>query len=252
MIEDAMSTLLLIKTGDTLEPIKQTTGDFDRMFVHHLGGLANGIAVIEAHKGEELPSLREAGKVIITGSPHSVVHRETWADRLAAWIAEAVRADVPILGVCYGHQLLAHAIGGRVEVNPNGYEVGTIDVQLTEEGARDPLLGSVSGGRRVLEAHSTHRDSVILLPPGARILATTAKTPVQAFRVGARAWGVQFHPEFTSDIMRRYIEGRANVIEKEAKERGEDPGLAKKRAEDSVRDTPSGTELLRAFVERSF
>jgi GMP synthase (glutamine-hydrolysing) len=245
----AMKKLLLIKTGDTLASIKEAAGDFDRMFLDKLGELAKDVEVIEAHKGGVLPSADSPTGVIVTGSPHSVTLRESWADRLARWLADRADLDRPLLGVCYGHQLLAHAIGADVALNPKGYEVGTISVELTEHGASDPLIGRVAGGKASVLFHSTHQDAVMDLPSRARVLASTEKTEVQAFAVGRRVWGVQFHPEFTATIMRLYIEGRSAVIERDAKSRGEDPSVAKKRAESSVRETEAGGELLRLFVE---
>jgi GMP synthase (glutamine-hydrolysing) len=205
------------------------------------------------------------GAAIITGSPHSVTRREPWADALAKWTSRVVDEGRFLLGVCYGHQILAHAQGGTVAKNPNGYEVGTITVELSEEGASDPILGPlarVRGGagegagegaeRPTLDFHSTHQDAVVELPKGALLLASTLKTPVQAFRIGERAWGVQFHPEFTESVMRIYIERRLDVIRSDAKLRGADPRTEIERVERSVRATPHGRLLLRRFVEHAF
>jgi GMP synthase (glutamine-hydrolysing) len=160
-----------------------------------------------------------------------VTSREPWADRAASFLRDAVAANRWVLGVCYGHQLLAHALGGVVETNPNGYEAGTIRIELTQDGRADPLLSGAS------EFHSTHFDAVSVLPANARLLASTPKTRVQAFRAGERAWGVQFHPEFDEEIMRLYIEKRAASIAR----------LDEVRK--SVRATPQGPALLRRFVE---
>src|SRR5262245_52167177 len=116
--------LVLLKTGDTLDSVKQEVGDFDRMFLETIGG--EGVRVIEAHKNEALPALDSFDALLITGSPHSVTARDRWADDSAAFTKAAVEANKHVLGVCYGHQLMAHALGGEVIKNPSGYEVGTI------------------------------------------------------------------------------------------------------------------------------
>lgn len=241
---------VLLKTGDTLESIQAELGDFDRLFLAQLEGVDAELRVVQAHRDEPLPKAIDFDGLIITGSPHSVTARQPWADRAAALLREALAANKHIFGVCYGHQLLAHAIGGVVAKNPQGYEVGTIGVELTREGLADPLFGPIAraseGG---LYFNSTHSDAVMSLPDTARVLASTALTAVQAFAVGERAWGVQFHPELNERAMKLYVEGRVPLITSNAQARGVDPAVALDRARASVRATPAGRMLLRRFVE---
>ncbi|MCK6550746.1 glutamine amidotransferase [Myxococcota bacterium] len=241
--------LLVVKTGDALPSVRARYGDFDGMFLRALGELAIEARVVSVHTGDALPAPDDADAILVTGSPSSVTALEPWADALATWLRRAVDAERPLLGVCYGHQLLAHALGGRVDVNPRGYEVGTIDVELLDAARADPLLGFVARGARTIEVMSTHHDAVVELPPGATWLAKTDDTPVQAFAFGRRAWGVQFHPEFTDAIMQLYAAGRADAIRKSAALRGEDPEAALTRVRAGVRATPDGPRLLRRFIE---
>jgi len=106
-------------------------------------------------------------------------------------LRELLQRGVPLLGVCLGAQLLAEAVGGpaRPAARP---EVGWREVEVTAAGARDPLLGPMAPRFRALEWHSYE----FLLGPGAASLASNA-TCLQAFRVGGRAWGIQFHAEVT-------------------------------------------------------
>lgn len=240
--------LLVVKTGDTLPNIKERCGDFDAMFLENIGELGVEARIVEVHKGEALPRLEEIDAAIITGSPASVTKRDKWANELAAWTRDAVQANLHILGVCYGHQLLAHAMDGVVEKNPNGYEAGTISVQINDEGLVDPLLGAVARGVQTISFHSTHEDAVVELPPGARLLASTETTPVQAFAIGEHAWGVQFHPEFSEEVMKLYVQGRTAVIKANAERRGKDPDIEARRVADSVRPTPHGPLFLRRFI----
>jgi GMP synthase (glutamine-hydrolysing) len=142
-----------------------------------------------------------------------------------------------VLGICYGHQLLAHALGGQVDHNPNGRNIGTVDVQLTDGAERDRLF---SGFPQVLHVAVSHRQAVTALPPNARLLASTARDPHHAFAVADCAWGVQFHPEFDADIVRGYIhERRAQMT---------DEGMDADSIWEKAKDTLHGTLLLRRFA----
>ena len=105
---------------------------------------------------------------------------------------------MPMYGVCFGHQHLVRTFGGRVEHSPAGWELGTGGVTLTEEGRRDPLFADVPAA---FPAQQNHGEIVAELPPGARMLAHTPHTACQAFVLGDAIWGIQFHPEFTPEVV---------------------------------------------------
>lgn len=231
--------LLIAKTGATLDACARRCGDFEDWFIRGMGLDPAEARVVNLHEGEPLPGMHEVSGMVITGSHAMVTDRAAWSEALAAWLAEvAVPAGLPVLGVCYGHQLLAYALGGEVGYHPVGPEVGTVPVRLKPTAAVDPLLGVLP---EAFSAHVTHAQSVLRLPPGAVHLAGNAFEPHHAFRVGERAWGLQFHPEFDADIMRTYIEVRAAKCEHP--ERDWDAIRA------SVRDTPESASLLRRFLE---
>jgi GMP synthase-like glutamine amidotransferase len=130
-----------------------------------------------------------------------------WEDEAAPWLvttrrllAEAVERAVPTLGICLGAQLLALATGGAVERGTRGLEVGLVPITLTPDAATDPLLGPVAKelGEGFAVAH-WHQDAITRLPPGAVLLATGERYPHQAFRLGERAWGLQYHPEVSAE-----------------------------------------------------
>jgi GMP synthase (glutamine-hydrolysing) len=194
--------------------------------------------VVPVYAGAELPPPEQPEGVVVTGSSAMVSAREPWSERAAAWLAAAVRAGTPILGICYGHQLLAHGLGGRVGPNPRGREIGTVEVTLRPEASGDPLLG---GMPEQLTVQATHVEAVLELPPGARHLGASRGDPHQAFAVGERAWGVQFHPEFDADVVRAYLSERREAIRAEG---GDPEALAR-----TARDAPHGRRLLRRFAE---
>lgn len=203
-----MKKLAILKTGTTYDHIRAQYGDFEDWFRAGLGtGLA--IHVVDVTRREDPGQPWDWDGIVVTGSPAMVSHREPWSEQTAAWLAGAVDASVPVLGVCYGHQLLAHALGGHADDRPQGRESGTFEVRLLPEAAADPLFGPLPAR---FPAHLTHRQSALSLPPGAVRLAHSDNEPNQAFRLGRCAWGVQFHPEFTPTVMTAYLETQAEAL----------------------------------------
>ena len=232
-----VSDVLIVKTGNTLPPIAASRGDFESWIGAGMGVDPARVRAVRVFAGEALPQPGGLGGVVVTGSSAMVSDRETWSETTAAWLAEAVAEATPLLGICYGHQLLAHGLGGRVAKNPFGREIGSVDVALTREAAGDDLLG---GGPAAFRAQTSHVESVLELPPGATLLATTGLDPNHAFRVGRSAWGVQFHPEFDEDITRDYLRARRTVITSE--------GLDVGRLIAGVGPAPHATAVLRRFA----
>ena len=132
-----------------------------------------------------------------------------WLHDDMALIRQAVARGVPVLGVCLGAQLLAAALGGEVVRGRIGPELGLRRVHLSPAAAGDPLLHDLPP---VVEAVQWHFDEIVTLPPGATLLAGSPMYPHQAFRVGERAWGVQFHPEARPSMVRRWATADAEVV----------------------------------------
>ena len=193
----------ILLTGQTLAPIRERFGDFARWFQERAGAPAE-YQVHALHKGDALPSTRDSDGWIISGSPDSVNDPLAWLPPAKERIAQAVAAGHPILGVCFGHQLLAAATGGEVGLNTAGWELGAGHVQLTAAGAGSPLFHGLDPRVPVYESH---QELVTRLPDGAEVLAAN-EMGLQSFRLGAHAFGVQFHPEFSAQIARMYVKLR--------------------------------------------
>lgn len=234
----AAKPVLIIKTGDTYPEIEARFGDFDRWFIGFFQAHGLMTETVEVHQGHALPTPGEVSAVLVTGSPAMVSHREAWSEYSAEWLKHYVAVGGLVLGVCYGHQLLAHALGGHVDNHPRGREIGTLPVRLSEAGQADSLLGALPSS---FVAHLTHRQSVLELPPSAVLLASSQQEPNQAFRVGHRCWGVQFHPEFTPDIMCAYLDRHRSQLEQEGVD-------IKPLYEDAREGAPDAAHLLDRFA----
>ncbi len=194
--------------------------------------------VLDVSKGESLPNPEGTGGVLITGSHAMVTDHHEWSENTAAWLRDAFAAHLPILGICYGHQLLAYALGGEVGDNPKGKEYGTVDVYRTEDSAGDRLLGESEAS---LKAQVSHSQTVLSLPPGATRLAYSALDANQVFVCGGRVWGLQFHPEFDADIMRAYVQYSRDKLIMEKK----DPDKIMMKCT----ETPESSSILRRFAD---
>lgn len=241
------AVLLVVKCGTTSPTVSVGHGDYDRWFLRALSGADVALRVIEVHAGAPLPRLAGgADGIVATGSPRSVTERAGWMVRTGAWLREAGERGVPVLGVCFGHQLLAEAYGGSVGRSPRGREMGTVRCTLTVEGREDPLFDGVPESFAV---QATHEDEVTRLPPAAELLAMNATSAVQAFRIGARVRAVQFHPELDAAALGALARARAGLLEAEARARGDDGPARVSTLLAGLRPTPWGRRILRNFID---
>ena len=210
-------------------------------WIRTAAGLARGeLEAVDVQSGEVPSSHRDYAGVLVTGSGAMVSDREAWSERAADWLRDAAHDGAHVFGICYGHQLLAHALGGEVGDNPRGREMGTVAIDLHPHAGDDPLFAGLPAR---FAAQATHLQSVLAPPPGATVLAASDLDDAHAFRWGEDAWGVQFHPEFSAGHMRGYIAARRDALAAE----GHD-ALA---LHDAVRAAPDARRVLRRFVRRA-
>lgn len=231
-----MSSILIIQTGSPPADLRTQWGEQGDWFRSALTGLGVDVSVVQPHLGEALPEPAKVSGAAITGSWSMVTDREGWSERTAEWIRGAMAEDLPLFGVCYGHQLMAHALGGRVDYHPHGPEVGQLPVTLSAAGLADAALAGVP---QQFDVFLTHEQSVLGLPAGAEVLAGSAHDPHQILRYGRNALSVQFHPEFFPDLRRSCIERRRSSFEA----KGAD--VAALLA--AVSETPVSRQMLRQF-----
>jgi GMP synthase (glutamine-hydrolysing) len=230
--------LLIIQTGVAAPEVLARHGDFPEWFRRGLGLRAEQTTTVRVDRGESLPARTAIAGAVITGSSAMVSERLDWSERTAAWLRDAVTAGLPLLGVCYGHQLLAHALGGRVDYNPRGREIGTAQIERLSTSGGDALIGALPAQ---FFAHATHLQTVLQPPPGAVVLARSSLDDCQVVRFAPRAWGVQFHPEFTVQHMCGYLRARSEAIDYE--------GLDTRALLRAVRACPDARGMLRRFAQ---
>lgn len=227
--------ICVLVTGEPVPQARERRGSFVDLIRQAAVGFETGPWVAHDVRGEApLRGLDESLAVIVTGSPLSVTEALPWKDHVSEQLRELVRRDVPVLGICFGHQLLGHALGGRVSSNPNGREIGTVPLHLGEP---DEVFG-VPG--RVL-VNTTHVDSVVELPPGARVIGRTEQEPNAAVRFARSAWGVQYHPELDAEVMRLYLVARRETLIAE--------GVDVDACERAVEEAPHGSRVIERFLQ---
>lgn len=233
------ASFLILETGRPV-PSMQRHGTFPHLIRTAAGLSHRQVRAVPVLDGQPPPDPRGYAGVIVSGSGAMVTDREPWSEATADWLRRAIDRGLPMLGICYGHQLIAHAFGGDVAWNPNGREMGTVAVSLHAEAAHDPLFRALPAQ---FPAQTTHLQTVLSPPPGAVVLARSALDGCQAFRFGERTWGLQFHPEFGVTHMRGYIAARREALRRE--------GQCPTRMLESARPAPQARAVLRRFVRHA-
>ncbi len=160
-------------------------------------------------KDSEYPNLENHAGLILTGSPSSAYDEDAWIPRLSDLILEALDRKLPTLGVCFGHQLIAQALGGKVEPNAKGWEIGDPEVKLTAEGKADPIFDGIPDSFRVIQSH---KDIVTEMPAESVLLASNDLCAIQAFGMGDYLRTVQFHPEMGPEHLNYILAPRRAMI----------------------------------------
>jgi len=209
--------------------------------IHLLGRWMAGVDLetCRPYDGEPVPTSVDGydGLVVMGGAMGAHDDEKSpWLPAVRELIRRASAADVPTLGICLGHQLCAVALGGEIEVNPKGRQLGLLDVGWTADAVDDELMGDLVGPRRAMHWND---DVVTRLPDGAVQLATADTGEVQAARHAPTVWGIQWHPEVDDELVAIWAnEGGLTAAEKE------------RLLDDLVRERRDLDEAWRPLAER--
>ncbi|MGD9917323.1 MAG: type 1 glutamine amidotransferase [Paenirhodobacter sp.] len=188
----------ILQTGRAPDELRAEFGDYDAFFRRLLAGRGFTFETWAVLDSVLPPGPAAADGWIITGSRFGVYEDHPWIAPLEDLVRAIVAARVPLVGICFGHQLVAQALGGKVERFAGGWSVGAVDYD-TGAGAQDRLL-------------AWHRDQVVTPPEGARTIAATPFCRHAALAYGDHVLTLQPHPEFTPEFLRALIEARRDLL----------------------------------------
>lgn len=239
MSQRFLQPLLILQTGQAPEPIRALHGNFPEMFIRQGNIDRQQVVIVDLQAGERPQPPEHYAGAVITGSRSMVTEHLDWSEYAADWIRQAMLIDLPMLGACYGHQLMAYALGGEVGYHPQGIEVGTEEIELLPEAAADSWVASLPAR---FSANLIHLQTVLRPPACATVLAKSAHDPHQILRYGANAVSTQFHPEFSAAVMKTYLPW----LDQQA---AADDGTDYQGKLQDLSDTPLSQGLLLSFID---
>ncbi|MEX2487717.1 MAG: hypothetical protein WD377_08885 [Nitriliruptoraceae bacterium] len=204
---DGPVRVALLECDHVPEKLRHLGDDYGTMFIDRFADHAPWVTFerYDVIGGQELPPVGAHDGYLITGSRYSVTDDLPWLDGLRKLTNDLVVADLPVVGICFGHQLLADELGGRVERAVNGWGVGMHTASVT---ARRPWMDPYLDEFRLIVSH---QDQVVELPPDATLLADSPHAPIAAFEIGS-AIGFQGHPEFDPSYSAALMDVRRDRI----------------------------------------
>ena len=195
----------ILKAMRASRATRERVGDTDAHFLQLLREPGQQWDVFDVEHGAFPERLDAYQGLVITGSPANAYDHDPWIVRLVETAGAAHRQGIPLLGICFGHQVVARALGGAVGPNPAGWDLGIAELTPTAAGRRWAPLAAAPQPLRILETHS---DVVTRLPPGAVCLAASPRTEVEIFTVGERVLCLQGHPEMDVPMVRELLDKR--------------------------------------------
>lgn len=195
----------ILETGVPPQGLDQTFGTYPQMIMSSLGLPRQAVRVYRTLEGELPPHDHGNKGFIITGSPAGAYETDGWILDLLAWL-RALKPDIPVVGICFGHQIMAKAWGGEVVKSSKGWGVGLHHYQVSAPEVWETLCGHVPQRLRVAVVH---QDQVISVPYGAKVIASSEFTPQAALLYENRkGLSFQCHPEFETDYAKALLESR--------------------------------------------
>lgn len=230
--------LTIIQTGDVPAPLRSRFGPYHAMFERMFDSMGLGFSyeVVTAHDNSPLPDLQHLEGIVITGSPAGVYEDHAWLPPLRKFIRGAYEAKTPMVGVCFGHQIMADALGGDVRKSEKGWGLGRHTYRVA---ARPDFMADAP---ETLSIACSHQDQVIVPPAEAEVILASDFTPnAGLFYKSGKALSFQPHPEFLDDYALALVELR----------RGRAPDAVVDQGAASLA-SPSDSERLAGYIGRFF
>ncbi len=181
-------------------------GDYPELFGSLLAPVGIELVRYDLDEGRFPDSVNECDGWLCSPSRMSTYDPVPWLADAEQLLRDIVATEAPYVGICFGHQLLAQALGGSVEKSPDGWGVGVRDYDVVQHRPwMDPLVDRFS-------LIGSHQDQVMQLPDGAELLFSSDYCPNGGFAIGERAWTIQVHPEFIPDLADHLLAGRIELI----------------------------------------
>lgn len=198
-------TLGILQAGRSPEELVNRYPDYNQLFVHLLGEESFNYRTWAVLDNEFPDSLNEADAWLITGSRHGAYEDHDWIAPLETLIRDVYAKGVPMVGICFGHQIIAQALGGRVEKFAGGWSVGRVEYDLD-----DKVWGKPSDSATPLMAF--HQDQVVKAPEGAVNVGSTKFCEHAALLYDSRVLTIQPHPEFDDAFVGALLEARGAIL----------------------------------------
>ncbi|WP_308365988.1 MULTISPECIES: gamma-glutamyl-gamma-aminobutyrate hydrolase family protein [unclassified Microbulbifer] len=206
----------VLKTDDVRKELVGEFGEYPEMFAELLRAQDPGLEFVtyEVQRGHYPKDIDEVDAYLITGSKSGVYEDKPWIPPLMEFVRKLHEAKKPTIGICFGHQLIAHALGGKTRKSDKGWGIGVHSYEMQET---PPWMSEPQDSFSLLV---THQDQVEELPPGAKVLASSDFCPYAMVQVDEHMLTFQAHPEFTKPYSKSLMELRREVFGDETVEKG--------------------------------
>ena len=203
----------ILKADTVLEQFQDVFGEYPDMVARVLKAASQSenndhleFITFDVEQGQYPEDINDCDSYIITGSKRSVYDDEPWILRLRDFVIALDQTRIPTVGICFGHKLLAAALGGKTEPAEVGWRVGVHEAKILSDASF--MLPAV----RHFSLLYSHKDQVIELPPRATLLASSDHCPNAMFRIGDHMLALQGHPEFLKEYSRGLMEMRQEIL----------------------------------------
>lgn len=230
-----MTGIGLLQLGHVPRPSQGIEGDYPELFTDLLAPHGIEVTPFDCAHGQLPQALGDFDGWICSPSRASTYDDLDWLPAVEELIRSIVAEERAFVGICFGHQLTAQALGGRVERSPRGWGVGAHTYDITRRPA------GVDEGHNTVTLVASHQDQVVVVPDGAEVWAGNAHCPNGGLIVNERAWTIQTHPEFSAPVAAHILSGRVEILGRET--------VAAAQA--SLDATPLDRELVATWIART-